>query len=187
MAPIQIRKPKGATRRRKIVGRGAGSGHGSTAGRGTKGQGARSGGGPRPGFEGGQMPLFRRIARRGFSNQPFKETFDVVNVEHLNRFSDGAEVDAAALGRAGLVSGRRPVKILGDGELKRTLTVRVARASRSAKDKIEALKGTFEMPAPAAAKQGAASGRGHRRKPAKEAAEPALEAASGGGTAKGET
>ena len=137
------RRPRGATRTRKIVGRGTGSGRGSTAGRGTKGQNARSGGGVRLGFEGGQMPLFRRVARRGCSNVPFKQPRAIVNIGALERFSDGDVVDAAALEAAGLVkSAAVPVKVLGNGELTRTLEVHVAAVSASARSRIEAAGGS---------------------------------------------
>src|SRR5512136_2698596 len=102
MEGFDIRAPKGQ-KKNKRLGRGVGSGHGKTAGKGTKGQKARSGGGVRIGFEGGQMPLFRRIARRGFSNYPFKKVYAVVNVSDLNRFSDGEKVDAGSLRARGLL------------------------------------------------------------------------------------
>ena len=105
MDEMQLRRPKGQ-KTKKILGRGLGSGHGKTAGRGTKGQGSRSGGSTRVGFEGGQMPLFRRIARRGFSNQPFKTVYQVVNVGDLNRFADGDTVTAETLRERGLARKR---------------------------------------------------------------------------------
>ena len=102
MEGFDIRAPKGATKKNKRLGRGVGSGHGKTAGKGHKGQKARAGGGVRLGFEGGQMPLFRRIARRGFSNYPFKKVFQVVNVSDLNRFADGEVVNPLSLAAHGL-------------------------------------------------------------------------------------
>ena len=126
-------------------GRGAGSGNGKTAGKGHKGQKARSGGGVRPGFEGGQMPLQRRIPKRGFTNI-FATKYASINVSKLNCFEDGAVVDAAALKEAGLVKKQLDgVKILGGGELTKKLTVKVAAYSESAKQKIEAAGGKAEV------------------------------------------
>ena len=127
------------------VGRGAGSGNGKTAGKGHKGQNARSGGGVRPGFEGGQMPLQRRIPKRGFNNI-FATKYAAINVEMLNKFEDGAVVDAKALVEAGLVKNTLDgVKILGRGELTKKLTVSVAAFSEGAKNKIEAAGGKAEV------------------------------------------
>jgi large subunit ribosomal protein L15 len=143
MEKMDIVKPQGATRRRKMVGRGAGSGHGSTSGRGSKGQNSRSGGGTRLGFEGGQMPLYRRVARRGFSNYPFKKQYSIVDVGALNVFADGDTVDRAALLARGLIQAKvRLVKILGSGELSRRLTVSVDKISAGAAKKIEAAGGS---------------------------------------------
>ena len=127
-------------------GRGPGSGNGKTAGKGHKGQSARSGGGVRPGFEGGQLPLYRKLPKRGFSNYKFKTTYATVNVEALNRFEDGAVVDLDALMDARLV--RREldgVKILGRGEITKKLTVKATVFSASAKEKIEAAGGKTEV------------------------------------------
>ena len=130
---------------RKRVGRGAGSGLGGTSGKGHKGQNARSGGGVRPGFEGGQMPLYRRLPKRGFINH-FATNYAVVNVSDLNTFEDGAVVDAAALIEAGLVNNQLDgIKILGNGELTKKLTVQVTAFSASAKAKIEAAGGKAEV------------------------------------------
>lgn len=127
------------------VGRGAGSGNGKTAGKGHKGQKARSGGGVRPGFEGGQMPLQRRIPKRGFKNI-FATKYASINVEVLNRFEDGATVDTKALVDAGVVKKTYDgVKILGRGELTKKLTVSVAAFSEGAKSKIEAAGGKAEV------------------------------------------
>jgi len=129
----------------KRVGRGHGSGKGKTSGRGTKGQWARTGGGVRPGFEGGQMPLYRRLPKRGFNNK-FKTFFALVQVGDLNIFPADSIVDLCALQEVGLV--RKPldgVKILGMGELTRSLTVRAAAFSQSATDKITALGGKAEV------------------------------------------
>ncbi len=126
-------------------GRGHGSGNGKTAGKGHKGQNARSGGGVRPGFEGGQMPLYRRIPKRGFTCINHKEII-AVNLTHLNVFEDGAVVDIAALQSKGLVSNPKDgVKILGVGELNKKLTVKVNKYSKSAKEKIEAAGGKAEV------------------------------------------
>ncbi len=126
-------------------GRGHGSGNGKTAGRGHKGQNARSGGGVRPGFEGGQMPLYRRIPKRGFKCINSKEII-AINLVHLNVFEDGSVVDIEALKSKGLVSNPRDgVKILGNGELSKKLTVKVNYYSQSAKEKIEAAGGKAEV------------------------------------------
>jgi large subunit ribosomal protein L15 len=141
MEDSTIRKPKGL-KKKKMLGRGVGSGHGKTSGKGHKGQKARSGGGVRVGFEGGQMPLFRRIARRGFSNIPFKKTYEVVNVSDLNRFADGEKVSAESLKAKGIVKKTSmPVKILGDGDLSRKLSVSVDKVSETARQKIVAAGG----------------------------------------------
>jgi len=144
MEGFDIRAPKGQ-KKNKRLGRGVGSGHGKTAGKGHKGQKARAGGGVRLGFEGGQMPLFRRIARRGFSNYPFKKEFQVVNVSDLNRFSDGDLVTPATLLEKGLARKKGvAVKILGSGELARKVTVEGARVSASAREKIVAVGGSVK-------------------------------------------
>ncbi len=135
----------GSTHKGYRVGRGAGSGNGKTAGKGHKGQNARSGGGVRPGFEGGQMPLQRRIPKRGFNNI-FATKYVSINVDVLNRFEDGATVDAKALQDAGIVKKVYDgVKVLGRGELTKKLTVKVAAFSEGAKSKIEAAGGKAEV------------------------------------------
>jgi large subunit ribosomal protein L15 len=154
-------KPRpGAKHRRKRLGQGEATGHGKTSGRGGKGQTARSGSSIRIGFEGGQMPLIRRIPKRGFNNTRHGTRYLPVNLEALNRFEDGARVDEAALRGAGLANGRASgIKILGDGELIRKLTVVAHAFSGSAKAKIEAKGGTCEViaaKAPAPAKPEAA-------------------------------
>ena len=127
-------------------GRGAGSGNGKTAGKGHKGQNARSGGGVRPGFEGGQLPLYRKLPKRGFNNSRFGKTYAVVNVNSLNKFNDGDVVDAAALLSAGIINNLFDgVKVLGEGELTKKLTVKAAVFSASAKEKIEAVGGKTEV------------------------------------------
>lgn len=127
-------------------GRGIGSGNGKTAGKGHKGQNARSGGGVRPGFEGGQMPLSRRLPKRGFSNYPFKVVYETVNVGVLNEFEDGTVVTSEELYAKNMISGTAvAVKILGDGEIEKKLTVKAAKFSESAKAKIEAAGGKAEV------------------------------------------
>jgi large subunit ribosomal protein L15 len=149
MEGFDIRAPKGQ-RKNKRLGRGVGSGHGKTAGKGNKGQKARAGGGVRLGFEGGQMPLFRRIARRGFSNYPFKKEFQVVNITDLNRFADGETVTPASLAALGLARKKGvPVKILGNGEITKKLVIDGVRVSAAARDRIAAAGGEVkESPAP---------------------------------------
>ncbi len=147
MEGFTFRAPRGQ-KKEKRLGRGVGSGHGKTAGKGTKGQKARAGGGVRLGFEGGQMPLFRRIARRGFSNYPFKTVYQVVNVSDLNRFADGQTVTPAVLRENGLARKRGvPVKILAAGELTRKLIVQDARVSAAAREKIVKMGGQVVEPA----------------------------------------
>ena len=134
----------GAAKNRKRVGRGIGSGYHKTAGRGHKGQKSRSGGGIHPWFEGGQMPLQRRIPKRGFTNI-FRKEFAIVNVHQLNCFEDGAVVDAAALAEMGLVNaGIERIKILGNGLLNKKLTVKVTALSATAKEKISQAGGQVE-------------------------------------------
>ena len=137
-----IPKSKGAHRSRKRLGRGEGNGHGKTAGKGHKGQKARSGGGIPVGFEGGQMPLYRKLPRRGFNNHKFRTTCQTVSVGQLAKV--GADtIDRDALVRAGLVrDNRQPVKLLGDGEAGGAYTVHVDKASASAKSKVEAAGGS---------------------------------------------
>ena len=127
-------------------GRGAGSGNGKTAGKGHKGQNARSGGGVRPGFEGGQLPLYRKLPKRGFNNSRFAKQYTEVNVQLLNRFNDGDVVDSAALLAMGIVKVVVDgIKVLGEGELTKKLTVKAAVFSASAKEKIEAVGGKTEV------------------------------------------
>ena len=128
-------------------GRGAGSGNGKTAGRGHKGQNARSGGGVRPGFEGGQMPLYRRMPKRGFNNKRFAPQYVEVNIGDLEKFDNGAEVSAEILRDAGIISLPKVndgIKILGNGELTKKLTVKAVKFTASAKEKIEKAGGTAE-------------------------------------------
>jgi large subunit ribosomal protein L15 len=136
---------EGSTKKPKRVGRGIGSGMGKTSTRGHKGQKARSGGGVRPGFEGGQMPLVRRVPKRGFTNI-FKKQFAIVNVEDLNEFQDGTTVTPELLKEAGLIKNVKDgVKILGNGELTAKVTVSAHYFSQSAKAKIEAAGGKAEV------------------------------------------
>jgi large subunit ribosomal protein L15 len=135
----------GARKSRKRIGRGVGSGWGKTAGRGSKGQNSRSGGGVRPGYEGGQMPIHRRLPKRGFTNI-FKKTYAVINIRDLAKMESGSIVDEAVLVRAGLVKGRRDgVKLLGQGEIDVPLTVKIDLVSQSARQKIESAGGTVEV------------------------------------------
>ena len=136
----------GAKHRRKRLGQGESSGHGKTSGRGGKGQTARSGSSIRPGFEGGQMPLIRRIPKRGFNNAEHTVEYIPVNLAALNAFENGARVDEAALRAVGIANGRLPrIKVLGSGELTKKLTVVAHAFSASAKTKIEAKGGTCEV------------------------------------------
>ena len=143
-------KPRpGAKHRRKRLGQGESSGHGKTSGRGGKGQTARSGSSIRIGFEGGQMPLIRRIPKRGFNNARHTTRYIPVNLESLNQFSDGARVDLEQLRKAGLANGKAEgIKILGDGELTKKLTVTAHAFSASARTKIESKGGACEVIAP---------------------------------------
>lgn len=140
-----LRPAVGATRKRKRIGRGPGSGHGKTSGKGHKGKGARSGGNTPPGYEGGQMPLSRRLPKYGFHN-PFREEFSIVNIGSLERFDSGAVVDGNALVSAGLVHNlKKKIKILADGTLTKSLTVKAQAFSKHAQEKISALGGTTEV------------------------------------------
>ena len=141
----ELKPADGARKKAVRVGRGIGSGVGKTCGRGHKGQKARSGGGVRPGFEGGQMPIYSRLPKRGFKNIWAKK-FAEVNVETLNRFDEGAEIDAVALVEYGILKNVLDgVKILGNGEITKKLTVRAQAFTKSAKEKIEAAGGTAEV------------------------------------------
>lgn len=139
--------PGGETKKRKRLGRGHASGWGKTSGRGQKGQKARSGGGVRPGFEGGQMPLFQRLPKRGFTNN-FAKQIAVVNLDQLNRFEDGTEVTPELLFELGLVKKSKAkdgIKILGSGELEKKLVVKSHKFSKSAEEKINSLGGRAEV------------------------------------------
>jgi large subunit ribosomal protein L15 len=141
----ELAPEKGQHKNRKRIGRGVASGSGKTAGRGSKGQNARSGGGVRPGYEGGQMPIHRRLPKRGFKN-PFKKVFAIINVQDLNRFESEMIVDETALVKSGMVKGDRDgIKLLGKGEINIPLTLKVDKVSDSARQKIEAAGGKIEV------------------------------------------
>ena len=145
MEAHELKPPAGSRHKRKRVGRGNASGHGTYSGRGMKGQKARSGGGPRLGFEGGQTPLIKRLPhRRGFTNV-FRVEYAPVNVSQLERFEAGTEVTPELLREVGIIKSlRQPVKVLGDGQISKALTVRVHGFSAAAKEKIEAAGGSVE-------------------------------------------
>jgi len=140
-------KPRpGAKHRTRRLGAGESSGRGKTSGKGNKGQKSRAGGSIRPGFEGGQMPLHRRLPKRGFNNKAFATVYAPVNVSSLNAFDDGATIDEAVLREKGLVNGRWDgVKILGTGDLEKKVSVKASAASKSAVEKIQKAGGSFEL------------------------------------------
>jgi large subunit ribosomal protein L15 len=141
----ELKPNPGSTRKRKRLGRGTATGQGKTAGRGMNGQGSRSGGGTRPGFEGGNMPLYRRLPKRGFTNI-FGTQYAELNVEALNQFEDGAEITPELLKSEGILKKQLDgVKILGNGELAKKLTVKAHKFSKSAVEKIEAAGGKVEV------------------------------------------
>ena len=141
----ELKPNNGAKHYKKIVGRGTSSGTGKTAGKGHKGQNARSGGGVRPGFEGGQMPLYRRIPKRGFTNI-FGKEYSEINVATLNKFEDGAEVTPELLKASGILKNLKDgVSVMGNGELTKKLTVKANRFTKTAKEKIEAAGGKAEV------------------------------------------
>ena len=145
MKLYNIEQPEGAVRSSKRVGRGTSSGTGKTSGKGHKGQNARSGGGVRPGFEGGQLPLFRRLPKRGFSNAKFKVEYATINVSDLDNFEDGAVVTPELLKEMGIVKKQLAgIKVLGNGELTKKLTVKAAKFSATAVEKIEKMGGKAE-------------------------------------------
>ena len=140
-----LKPPEGSRKKRKRVGRGNGSGHGGTSCRGSKGQNSRSGGGVKPGFEGGQMPLTRRLPKRGFRNR-FRKDIIAVNIEQLKRFEESSVVDTDALLERGIIKRKGDgIKILGKGDIDYPLTVKVNNISRSAREKIEASGGSVEV------------------------------------------
>ena len=139
-----LKPPKGAIKRRKRVGRGESSGHGKTSGRGHKGALSRSGTKRYPWFEGGQMPISRRLPKKGFSNKPFETRYNIINIRCLSRFEEGTVVTPELLRETKLVRRKGPIKLLGDGEIRIPLTVKLHKASKSAIEKIEAAGGKFE-------------------------------------------
>ena len=142
----ELKAVEGSTKARKRIGHGPGSGTGKTSGKGEKGQNARSGGGVRPGFEGGQLPLFRRLSKRGFNNYEFRTVYSTVNVSDLNRFEDGTVVDTALLKEVGLIKKELDgVKVLGSGELTKKLIVKANAFTKSAQEKIETIGGKTEV------------------------------------------
>ena len=142
----ELSPAEGSVKENYRKGRGPGSGNGKTAGKGHKGQNARSGGGVRPGFEGGQLPLYRKLPKRGFNNYRFGKKYAIINVQSLNQFNDGDIVDSAALISAGIIHNVYDgVKVLGEGEVAKKLTVKAAVFSASAKEKIEAAGGKTEV------------------------------------------
>ncbi|AVP36513.1 50S ribosomal protein L15 [Staphylococcus felis] len=141
----ELKPSEGSRHVRNRVGRGAATGNGKTSGRGQKGQKARSGGKVRPGFEGGQLPLFRRIPKRGFTNINRKE-YAIVNLDQLNKFEDGTEVTPELLIETGVVKSEKSgIKVLGNGSLEKKLTIKAHKFSASAQDAIEAKGGAFEV------------------------------------------
>ena len=141
----ELSPAKGSRKAPRRLGRGVGSGSGKTAGRGTKGYNSRSGGGVRPGYEGGQMPLHRRLPKRGFANI-FRKNIAVINIRDLKRFDKGSVVDEAALVQSGLVSGKRDgIKLLGYGEINYALDIKLSHISKSAREKVEAAGGKVEV------------------------------------------
>ena len=142
----ELRPSEGAFKTSKRLGRGTGSGLGKTSGKGHKGQNARSGGGVRPGFEGGQLPLFRRLPKRGFSNAMFKVEYATINVSDLEKFEDGAVVTPELLKEMGILKKQLAgVKVLGNGNLTKKLTVKASKFSATAVEKIEAIGGKAEV------------------------------------------
>lgn len=142
----ELKPNEKAFKTRKRVGRGSGSGLGKTSGKGQKGQNARSGGGVRPGFEGGQLPLFRRLPKRGFSNAKFKTVYAVINLSDLNKFDDGAIITPEILKEMGILKNQLDgVKVLGNGKLEKKLTVKAHKFSNTAKESIEKLGGKAEV------------------------------------------
>ena len=142
----ELSPAEGSVKENYRKGRGAGSGNGKTAGKGHKGQNARSGGGVRPGFEGGQLPLYRKLPKRGFNNYRFGKKYAIINVQSLNKFNDGEVVDTAALIAANLIDNVFDgVKVLGEGEIAKKLTVKATIFSANAKEKIEAAGGKTEV------------------------------------------
>ncbi|GAG09428.1 unnamed protein product [marine sediment metagenome] len=140
----ELMTPKGSRKKRKRIGRGAGSGSGKTAGRGTKGQNSRSGGGVSLGFEGGQMPLHRRIPKRGFTNI-FKKHYEIINIKDLKHFDSGEIIDRNTFLKVGLLKKAKAVKLLGEGDISYPINIKVDKVSQAAKEKIESAGGKVEI------------------------------------------
>lgn len=142
-----LKPNKGAVRKKRRVGRGTGSGWGKTAGRGQDGQKSRSGGGVRIGFEGGQMPLYRRLPKRGFNNYDFEKRYTIINLDRLAAFEDGAEITAEILKDTGIIKKieKDGLKILGNGEFTKKVTIKASKFTKSALEKIEAAGGKAEV------------------------------------------
>ncbi|MBN1799104.1 MAG: 50S ribosomal protein L15 [Spirochaetales bacterium] len=146
MSEFLLKVPKGARKNKKRIGRGSSSGTGCTAGKGNKGQNCRSGGGVRPGFEGGQMPLYRRIARRGFSNYPFKKKYLILNVDDLEKYKSGDTVSKETLLKMGIIAkSNLPIKLLARGEIKKKLIIELDKVSKQAQAKITKLGGEVKF------------------------------------------
>lgn len=143
----ELKPAEGAVRDRKRLGRGTATGQGKTSGKGQKGQNSRSGGGVRLGFEGGQMPLFRRLPKRGFNNSRYEKVYTEVSLDVLNRFEDGTEITAEFLKEVGAIAkiGKNGVKVLGNGDLGKKLTIKASKFTKSAAEKIEAAGGKVEV------------------------------------------
>jgi large subunit ribosomal protein L15 len=140
----ELTLPKGSRKKRKRIGRGKGTGSGETAGKGTKGQNSRSGGGVHLGFEGGQMPLQRRIPKRGFTNI-FKKQYEIINIKDLKYFKPGELISDETLRKNGMIKKDRAVKLLGKGEISSQIKIKINKASRTAKEKIESAGGEIEI------------------------------------------
>jgi len=143
----ELKPAKGAVKEKKRIGRGTATGQGKTAGRGQDGQWSRSGGGVKPGFEGGQMPLYRRLPKRGFNNFEFEKRYSIVNIEKLNIFEDGTEITPELLKETGVVRKieKDGIKILGNGSIEKKLTIKANKFTKSAAEKIEAAGGKAEV------------------------------------------
>lgn len=143
----ELKPAKGAVKAKRRIGRGTATGQGKTAGRGQDGQWSRSGGGVRPGFEGGQMPLYRRLPKRGFSNAEFEMRYTIINIDKLNSFEDGTEITPQMLKENGVIRKieKDGVKILGNGSIEKKLTIKANKFTKSAAEKIEAAGGKAEV------------------------------------------
>jgi len=178
---FNLHAPAGANKKKKILGRGQGSGKGTQAGKGHKGQKARSGGKTYVGFEGGQMPLYRRLAQRGFSNYPFKQEWQIVNLGEIEkRFESGETVDLASLHKKNLIKGNAPVKILANGDFSKKLNFKVDGISAAAKEKVEKAGGDAAViPAPEKTRPKNKMGQGKKAAKKASAVKAASKAAGG--------